>query len=273
MSDEDLLGALTSARLAARLRTRWLGRAYEWHDACTSTNDLAATRARTGGAEGLVIATERQTAGRGRLGRAWHSPAGENLYLSILLRPTRPAPEIPPLTLLVGAAVARALAGLGMEPRLKWPNDVLLTGGGQDGGVRKVAGILTEMSSEGGRVGHVVVGLGLNVNTGGFPAELATRATSLRLVAGRAFDRAAVLAAVLEAFEPLYEDFTARGPVAAGAAWQSFAAVGERCHVGTPGVPDSHLEGVTLGIDADGALRLRDDTGHVHRVLSGEITT
>jgi BirA family biotin operon repressor/biotin-[acetyl-CoA-carboxylase] ligase len=270
---DDALTAPTPMLLDACLGSRWLGRAYEWHPSCASTNDLAGARAKAGAAEGLVVATEHQSAGRGRLGRAWHSPASENLYLSILLRPTRPAVEIPPLTLLAGAAVARALASLGFSPRLKWPNDIQLVAPGAKAGTRKVAGILTEMSSEGGRVGHVVVGLGLNVNALAFPAELEGRATSLRLVAGRAFDRATVLAVVLEAFEPLYEDFGARGPEAAVEAWQPFAALGERCRVGAPGAPDAHLEGVTLGIDADGALRLRDDTGHIHRVLSGEIST
>jgi BirA family biotin operon repressor/biotin-[acetyl-CoA-carboxylase] ligase len=267
-TDDEILAPPTAPRLATCLRARWLGRPYEWHPSCSSTNDLAGARARAGAAAGLVIATEQQSAGRGRLGRAWHSPAGENLYVSLLLRPARPAAEIPPLTLLAGAAVAQALARLGFAPRLKWPNDVQLIEGG---GVRKVAGILTEMSSEGGQVGHVVVGLGLNVNALAFPAELADRATSLRLVAGRAFDRAAVLAAVLESFEPLYEDYGARGPEAASEAWQPFAALGERCRVGAPG--ERPIEGVALGVDPDGALRLRDDAGHIHRVLSGEIST
>jgi BirA family biotin operon repressor/biotin-[acetyl-CoA-carboxylase] ligase len=266
-TNDERLGAPTVERLAGRLATRWLGRAYEWHDACDSTNDVAAARAKAGAAQGLVVATERQSAGRGRLGRTWHSPAGENLYASILLRPTRPAPEIPPLTLLAGAAVARALARLGFEPRLKWPNDVQLV---LDGATRKVAGILTEMSTEGGRVGHVVVGLGLNVNALSFPAELAARATSLRLAAGRAFERADVLAAVLDELERLYEAFEARGPAVASEAWQPFASVGARCRVNAPG---ADLEGTMLGIDADGALRLRDDAGQIHRVLSGEIST
>jgi BirA family biotin operon repressor/biotin-[acetyl-CoA-carboxylase] ligase len=264
--------APTPDRLTARLETRWLGRAYEWHASCGSTNDLAGARAREGAAEGLVVATESQTAGRGRLGRVWHSPAGENLYLSILLRPSRPAPEIPPLTLLAGAAVARALGALdlGLRPKLKWPNDVLLL---VDGGARKVAGILTEMASEGGRVGHVVVGLGLNVNATAFPPDLAARATSLRLAGGRALDRTAVLAGVLGAFEPLYDDFQRRGPRAATEAWQELAALGERCRVAQPGAPGDQIEGVALGVDPDGALRVRDDSGHIHRVLSGEIST
>jgi BirA family biotin operon repressor/biotin-[acetyl-CoA-carboxylase] ligase len=244
---------------APRFATRWLGRQYEWHDECGSTNDVAAARAREGAAEGLVVAAGAQTAGRGRLGRTWHSPAGESLYVSILLRPTRPTVEIPPLTLLAGAAVARALAALGFAPRLKWPNDVQLDGG------KKVAGILTEMASEGTRASHVVVGLGLNVNGAAFPPELEGRATSLRLVEGRAFDRGAVLGAVLAAFEPLYERFGDAGAAAAGEAWQEHAALGARCRVGA-------LEGVALGVDVDGALRLRDDTGTVHRILSGEVS-
>jgi BirA family biotin operon repressor/biotin-[acetyl-CoA-carboxylase] ligase len=127
------------------------------------------------------------------------------------------------------------------------------------------------MASEGGRVGHVVVGLGLNVNTPAFPDDLATKATSLRLASGRAFDRAEVLAAVLDAFEPLYDDYRAEGPSVAVAAWEPFAALGARCRVAGPGA--AVIEGVALGIDPDGALRVRDDAGHVHRILSGEIAT
>jgi BirA family transcriptional regulator, biotin operon repressor / biotin---[acetyl-CoA-carboxylase] ligase len=257
--------APTPERLAACLRTSWLGRPYEWHPSCASTNDLAAARGRSGSAEGLVIAADAQTGGRGRQGRLWHSPAGENLYVSLLLRPARPAAEIPPLTLLAGAAVAEALATLGARPRLKWPNDVLLE---EDHAERKVAGVLTEMASEGERVGHVVLGLGLNVNAAEFPADLAGRATSLRRVLGRPLDRAAVLAALLASLERHYDAFRARGPAAAVAAWRPYAALGGKWRVN---LPAGALEGVALGIDPDGALLLRDDVGHVHRVLSGEV--
>ncbi|HMC94740.1 MAG TPA: biotin--[acetyl-CoA-carboxylase] ligase, partial [Polyangia bacterium] len=116
----------TAESLGRTLGTRWLGRALQWHPSCGSTNDLAMERARAGAPAGLVVGADTQTAGRGRLGRAWHSPAGENLYFSVVLRPDRPPAEIPPLTLLVGAAVAVALRRLGLSPRLKWPNDVQL---------------------------------------------------------------------------------------------------------------------------------------------------
>ena len=108
--------------------------------------------------------------------------------MSLLLRPRRTAAEIPPLTLLAGAAVARAVAPLGVSPRLKWPNDVQLVDAA--GRRRKLAGVLTEMVSAGARVEHVVVGIGINANATAFPAELADRATSLRLATGQPIHRA-----------------------------------------------------------------------------------
>ena len=255
----------TAVRVVAALATRWLGRAFEWHPVCASTSDLAVERARAGAPAGLTIVADAQTFGRGRLGRSWHSPAGENLYFTLLLRPARPAGEIPPLTLLAGAAIARAIAPLGVSPRLKWPNDVQLVDGADR--KRKLAGVLTEMASAGERVEHVVVGVGINVNATAFPAELAERATSLRAALDRPVDRAGLLAAVLNAFEPLYDEFERRGPAVAVAAFEEFAALPARCRI------DDRLQGVALGVDPDGALRLRDDAGEIHRVISGEVQT
>jgi BirA family biotin operon repressor/biotin-[acetyl-CoA-carboxylase] ligase len=213
------------------------------------------------------VLAEAQTGGRGRLGRRWHSPPGVNLTFSILLRPDRPPFEIPPLTLLAGAAVAEALVGFGVTPRLKWPNDVQLMG--RDGAPLKIAGILTEMASEGDRVAHVVIGIGLNVNDTALPVELADRATSLAVALGRPLDRAAVLAAVLAELERAYDDFRAAGPAAAVRRWATHGAIGGRCRVRVGG---ADIEGVTLGIDPDGALRVAGDDGRVHRVVSGEIS-
>ena len=210
-----------------------------------------------------MIAADAQTGGRGRLGRTWHSPPGDNLYVSLLLRPRRSAAEIPPLTLLAGAAVARAIAPLGVSPRLKWPNDVQLVDAA--GTRRKLAGVLTEMASAGARVEHVVVGIGINVNATAFPEELADRATSLRLATGAPVDRAGVLARLLDAFEPLFEAFEQEGPAPAVAAFTEYAALPQPCRV------DDRLQGGALGVDPDGALRLRDDAGQIHRVISGEV--
>jgi BirA family biotin operon repressor/biotin-[acetyl-CoA-carboxylase] ligase len=207
-----------------------------------------------------------QTGGRGRLGRTWHSPAGQNLYLSLLLRPAMPPWMVPPLTLLVGAVAADVLAAAGVAPRLKWPNDVLLP---TPDGLRKVAGILTEMASERDRVRHVVVGVGLNVNTTEFPPELADRATSLLRATGRPFDRGTLLAAFLNAFEPAYDQFLAAGPEPALARWRTHADLGRRVRIERDGAV---IEGVTLDVDSEGTLHVRGDDGRIHRVLSGELT-
>ncbi len=265
--------SLNQASLTARLHTRWLGRAFEWHAACGSTNDLAAERARAGAPAGLVIVADAQTAGRGRLGRTWHSPAEENLYLSILLRPARPPAEIPPITLLAGAAVARALETFGLRPRLKWPNDVELVEPVDEGGKRrKVAGILTEMASAGASALHVVVGIGINANAVAFPPEIAGRATSLRCALGHAIDRVELLAALLDAFEPLCEAFDRRGPAAAVEAFELHAAFPAPCRVTAPGRPGERMEGIALAVEPDGALRFQDETGQIHRVISGELS-
>ena len=283
MAATAIFEPLDAGRIALALETRWLGRPCLCLATCASTNDVAAERGRAGAAEGLVVLAESQSGGRGRLGRSWHSAAGANLTFSILLRPPCPPVEVPPLTLLAGAAVAAALASLGVFTRLKWPNDVQLvkaggTAGGQpqprpgDGDASdpplKIAGILTEMATEGDRVGHVVIGIGLNVNDTALPPELVGRATSLALATGRTFDRTEVLSHVLSALEEAYDDFRAAGPPAAVRRWKVHGAIGARCRIR---IPEGEVDGVALGIDPDGALRVADNDGHVHRVVSGEV--
>lgn len=253
--------------LAAELGTTWLGRPHAHVGSCPSTNDLAAAEARRGASEGLLVTADAQTAGRGRQGRIWHSPAGTNLYFSLLLRPRATATHIPPLTLLVGGALAEAIASLGFDVRVKWPNDLLVAAGHRR---RKVAGILTEASTEGARLAHVIVGIGINVNGVGFPAELADKATSLRLAGGEPLSRVAVLSRILAVLEPAYEHFAERGPAVAISTWESYADLGRRCRVVVEG---REVEGVSEGVDPDGALRVRSDDGRRHRVISGEVAT
>jgi len=243
-----------------------LGRAYEFLPACASTNDVARARAAAGAAEGFVIVADSQSAGRGRLGRSWHSPPGQNLYLSLLLRPALPARQVAPLTLLAGAALARTLTAAGVTPRLHWPNDLLVPAAGE---FRKAAGILTEMATSGEEVRHVVVGIGLNVNGQEFPPDLAQRATSLRLALGRACDRAKLLVDFLAAFEPIYGDFLVRGPAAGLQEWRRHADLGRVCRIDRDG---ARVEGIATDIDDSGALLVRDDAGRMHRIASGEMS-
>lgn len=256
---------LTPAAVLPALRTRRLGRPYELLPACGSTNDEVARRAADGAAEGLLVAAEKQTHGRGRRGRLWHSPAGENLTFSLLLRPTLPAPRAAPLALLAGAALAEALAALAFSPRLKWPNDILVD---TAQGLRKVAGILAEMAGAGERTHHVVLGVGCNANTVAFPEPLAPIATSLRLVSGREVHRGALLAAFLNAFEPIYDGFLAAGPEAGLARWRRHALLGQPCRINREPAP---LEGIATGLDEAGALLLRTASGETVRAHAGEV--
>jgi BirA family biotin operon repressor/biotin-[acetyl-CoA-carboxylase] ligase len=259
------VGDLDPARFLQRLHASRLGRSFEYLPSCASTNDEIATRAIAGGTEGQLVVAGEQTGGRGRRGRVWHSPADANLYFSILLRPALPARLASPVTLLAGTALASSLAALGFAPQLKWPNDVLLD---TTRGPRKVAGILTEMASEAGRIRHLVLGVGLNVNAEDFPADLAGLATSLRLVGGLRLNRGEVLAAFLDAFEPIYDDFLARGPSAGLSAWNRYARPGQACAIDRNG---GRVEGVTQGVDESGALLIRSATGGVLSVHAGEV--
>jgi BirA family biotin operon repressor/biotin-[acetyl-CoA-carboxylase] ligase len=146
--------------------------------------------------EGAIAVAEEQTEGRGRLGRAWDAPAGTSVLVSVLLLPGVEAPRLPELSLVAGGAVAQAIADVtGLEPAIKFPNDVLVDG-------RKVAGILAESSE-----GRVVLGIGVNANQTleQLPMGAKTAPTSLRLELGGPVSRARLLAAILLQLERAYD--------------------------------------------------------------------
>ena len=244
------------------LTTAWLGRRHLHLATCASTNDRAAAEGRAGAAEGLLVTTDAQTAGRGRLGRTWHAPAGENLAFSLLLRPARPPVEIPPLTLMAGAAVAGALRELGFDARVKWPNDVLL--GGQ-----KVCGILVErvhVRAHGSEKPLAVVGIGLNVDQTGEELPVPT-ATSLAL-AGDPRDRTRLLGEVLTRLAEAI-DVAARSPAAFVDIFRPLCdTLGRIVRVDLPG--GAELTGLAVEIDDHGRLVVEDDDGRTP-VAAGDV--
>lgn len=246
-----------------------LGR--EWHHLprCGSTNDEALRLGRAGAPHGTVITAEAQERGRGRQGRRWHSPPGENLYASVLLRPPLLPAQAPFLTLCAGVALAEAVAAemrdtAAPELALKWPNDLLLAG-------RKLAGILLEMACTGARLDFVVMGIGVNLNGTGFPEELRGRATSLRLALGRRVQPLGFLDRLLAGLEEVYQLYLTDGParvLGRYADYATFLLRREPMQVRSGG---GVLRGVPLGLAEDGALLLCDERSTVHRVLAGEI--
>ncbi|MFO7535004.1 MAG: biotin--[acetyl-CoA-carboxylase] ligase [Kiritimatiellia bacterium] len=253
------------AEVLARLTTRTLGRHLLWLPDVDSTNRWLTEKADAGTPEGLAVTADTQTAGRGRLNRDWFSPPGLNLYASLLLRPDVPLDRVASLSILLGLAVRRAVRSLApeLEPRLKWPNDIWLGG-------RKLCGILCDMRAEPDRVRHVVAGIGMNVNTGlqDFPPALHATATSLRLAAHRSFSRAAVLAALLNALEPVYHEWVRTG--LASFADELIEADLLKGHRITLSQGERTLEGRADGIAPDGSLLLAGRAGTTS-VYSGDV--
>ncbi len=216
-----------------------------------STNAIVADRARAGAAEGLVVVTEHQRAGRGRLDRVWHTPARSALTFSVLLRPTVGADRWPWLPLLTGRAVAGTLHAAGFPAGVKWPNDVLI-------GDHKVAGILVELvATPSGPV--AVVGVGLNVRLPAADLPVPT-ATSLLVEAERRGlevpDRTGLLLALLGTLRAGYDDWDSGGEPAAHRLRTAYAdacvTLGQAVRVELPG--SGPLEGDAVGIDAQGRL-------------------
>jgi len=243
-----------------------IGWRIHYFEELDSTQTTARELANEGSAQGTVVIAERQTAGRGRMGRTWHSPAGANLYATFILRPAMPIAEVPRLSLVAGVAAAEALAreapGL---VALKWPNDVWLRG-------RKVGGIIAEaMTDLHGALEAVLLGIGLNLNLApeDIPAELRDKATSLRAVLGRPCDRIAIAESLCSFLDYRYMEVVAQGFGAVRPVWEGFSALtGKRVTV----VDGERREGgIVRGIDEDGALIL--DTGaELRRILAGDVS-
>jgi BirA family biotin operon repressor/biotin-[acetyl-CoA-carboxylase] ligase len=259
----QLMTALTAAAIEPHLRTRWMGRVLHIFPELDSTNITARDMAAAGAADGTAVIAEAQRRGRGRLGRSWASPAGKNLYLSVLVRGDVPLEHVAQLSLLSGVAACETVRQW-CRAEIKWPNDVLIDG-------RKVVGILAELHGSGAER-TVVLGIGVNLNAtlDDFPEELRDKAGSVSLATGAAVDRAHFAGRLLNALETRYEQWSREGFAPIAAAWRSLTPlIGREIRVQEPG---ALVEGTVIDIDDEGALRLRLADGAEHRVLAGDVT-
>lgn len=232
-----------------------------WFVEIGSTNDWLMEQARAGAPEGLVAVADYQTAGRGRRDRRWTAPAGSSLLFSVLLRPDLPPSSLHLTTAAVALSTAAACADVsGVEPAIKWPNDLLVDD-------RKLAGILAESNvGEGGTGPAVVVGTGLNVNWPPvLPAEIAHLATALNRESGTQIDRAALLVAILEKLDDYIDDWKA----VAHDYRRRCATPGRsvRVDLGDKGT----LEGTAVGVTDEGLLKVRDHRGRTSLVAVGDV--
>ncbi len=254
---------VSPAMLSHRLKTRRLGLQVMVLDQIDSTNREAMRQAESGAEEGLVIIANEQTDGRGRLGRNWYTAGEDALAISILLRPDIAPEHVPQLSLLTAVALHRALVRHVPDIRIKWPNDLLFHGA-------KIAGILTEMRAEPGRVHAVVLGIGLNIRQPleGWPKEITQRVTDLTTAAGIPVSRLHIAADLIEALDECYDTYLSHGFTRIREWWwEAHAASGQmvRAH-GHSG----YVEGIAEALDEDGALLMRVD-GELQRFVAGDI--
>lgn len=252
---------ITSIKSA--LTTRWAGQSIYYYEETDSTNIQA--KALEGAGHGTLVVADMQTAGRGRLGRTWQSPAGNNIYMSILLKPEISPNQAPMLTLVMALSVAEAVKTVsGMNAYIKWPNDLVIN-------KKKICGILTEMNLDGTGIKHVVIGVGINVNTPDFPEDIRQTATSLRIEGGHSFERAEIIAAIMESFEKNYEIFIQNGDLS-GIVDKYNALLANKNKEVRVLEPGHEYNGYALGINNKGELLVRREDGTVENVFAGEVS-
>lgn len=239
---------------------RVLGHTVHRLGTIASTQAEAARLAADGAAEGTLVTATHQSAGRGRRGREWLDAPGQALLMSLVLRPLIRPTLAPQLSLVAAVAVVDALDRAGVRAAIRWPNDVLV-------GARKICGMLPEaVTTRGGGLEHVILGIGLNVNQREFPAPIRTLATSMLIETGREHEVEEMLRAILFALGGWYGRFLEAGLEVIRPAWLERAqGIGGRVRA-----PDGRV-GTALGLDADGALLLRTDSDETVRLVAGEV--
>lgn len=268
---------LNSFEVMHGLDTAVMGRKVEYFKEIDSTNTYAKKLAGEGCPDGTIVLAERQTAGKGRLGRAWASAGEKGIWMSVVLRPGIPPEEVQMITLGASIAVVKAVKEVtGIQTGIKWPNDIVTEG-------KKVCGILTEMSCEQDRVNFVVVGIGLNVNhkQGDFPDEIIDRAVSLRMLAegrqtgieGEAdkakLKRSSIIKEIARQLEKVYFDINEGRASGIIDQWKSYSAtLGKKVRVSIKGV---EYTGTAADITTDGKLVVDCDDGERREVVSGEV--
>lgn len=264
---EPLPGELQAALDASAAARGRFGEPVVFLTETGSTNDVAAGLAERGAPEGAMVVALAQTAGRGRLGRDWFSPAGAGLYVSVVCRHPQ---VVPVLTLAGGVAVADGIRrATGLPVVITWPNDVVVEAAGP-GRRRKIAGVLAEGSTGGGGLQYVVLGFGINLRPAAYPPSIARRATSIEAELGREANAGAVLAETLSVLNGHVSEVANGNPGPLLDRWRRLApsAVGARIEWSPDG---RSRRGVTTGIDEHGALLVRVND-RIERIIAGELT-
>ena len=255
------------------LRTERIARQVLWKEEIDSTNNWAREYAgsrcwmdKGTDPDGTLFVAEKQTVGKGRQGRIWTSPPGENIYMSLLLwKPEIKTVSASRLTLVMGLSVARGIEMLtGRKAGIKWPNDVVYSG-------KKICGILTEMKIQKGKPEHIVVGVGINVNQTEFSTELQDKATSVFLETGKKADRIAGIARVMECFEKNYRKFLRTEDLSLMKEEYESLLLNKDRQVRII-EKTGQWQGTARGINDRGELLVEDSRGYLREIMSGEVS-
>lgn len=246
------------------LDTDIIGEKIVYKELVDSTNSLAFKLALEGSPEGTCVVAEAQKAGKGRLNRVWFSPAGENLYLSVILKPRIHPSNVYPITFISSLAVCDAVETItSVQPTLKWPNDVLING-------KKICGTLLELSTEADMVKFVIVGIGLNINMKEkeIDEEIRQKATSLFAETKKIYERAYVCGILLSNLERYYLIFGQKGEEEICRIWENRAGIKGKYMEITQ--MDETYKGISEGLDSNGALLLNIE-GQTKRIIAGDV--
>ncbi|HKM04602.1 MAG TPA: biotin--[acetyl-CoA-carboxylase] ligase [Lachnospiraceae bacterium] len=256
---------LSNDEISSRLHTKYIGKNLVYHEETDSTNIDAKRMAEEGAPHGTLIVANMQRTGRGRRGREWQSPAGEAVYMSILLRPSFDPDKASMLTLVMALSVGKAIKSMCQEPiSIKWPNDVIMNG-------KKVCGILTEMNAETGYIHYVVIGVGINVNTTQFQDDIEGIATSLFLETGNKVIRAELAEKIITNFELYYDIFCETEDLSKLQQEYCALLITKDCAVKVMD-PKGDFQGIARGINEVGELLVEKEDGEVVKVYSGEVS-
>lgn len=255
---------MTKEELDSLMKTRWAGRNILYYETTDSTNLRIRQAGDEGAPHGTLAVADRQTAGRGRRGRTWESPAGSSIYMSVLLRPDIAPNKASMLTLVMALSVAEGIQQCIPIIQIKWPNDIIVNG-------KKLVGILTEMSAQVDYINHVTVGVGINVNMTAFQEEIADTATSLCLECGHAVKRAPLIAAVMERLEENYEIFLETEDLSGLMERYSALLVNRDRDVRIIGEKETY-QAHAIGIDRTGELIVRREDGTMEKIYAGEVS-
>lgn len=246
------------------LETEKLAQNCIYFDEIDSTNEEAKRRADNEAEDGLLVFSNSQTAGKGRLGRVWKSEKDVSVYFSFILRPDIMPFEAPIITLVAGIGIMRALKSLtGLDVKIKWPNDIIING-------KKAAGILTEMSAEMEQIKYIIVGIGINVNNSCFDDEIAFKATSIFMETGKKFKRIRLLQQCLKEIEACCNTFEKEGFYSLREEYRSCCAnMGADVKLNYKG---NEIEGLAVDISEKGEIVIENKNGERINVFGGEIS-